>query len=268
MQQKQDAAQPQFPHRELEQTCLHSLGLLEQNCEYLHQHLRACGGDDASLQAVDDMQAACVRLDRTLGEMMALHECLYGEAKPENTVFDMGGLLRTLAAQQAAIEKELNVHLCVNEPAEDETYIVCADSEWAEQVCLHLLSNALHACSEGGHVRISLRRNGHEFIFSVLDDGCGLPDGTAQSMLENRRRFLGGAQAGLLLCREYCRRMGWRLELRRQKVGTEAVVTIPEHTAALPRARVELYADDESACRQRALRVARFLAAEAAFRGK
>lgn len=47
--------------------------------------------------------------------------------------------------------------------------------------------------------------------------------------MENRRRFLGGVQAGLLLCRRYCAHMGWVLSLtpRGAGSGTRAEVRIP-----------------------------------------
>ncbi len=59
------------------------------------------------------------------------------------------------------------------------------------------------------------------------DDGCGLP--TGENWMENRRRFLGGVQAGLLLCRRYCAHMGWVLSLtpRDAGSGTRAEVRIP-----------------------------------------
>lgn len=61
----------------------------------------------------------------------------------------------------------------------------------------------------------------------VEDDGCGLP--TGENWMENRRRFLGGVQAGLLLCRRYCAHMGWVLSLtpRGAGSGTRAEVRIP-----------------------------------------
>lgn len=59
------------------------------------------------------------------------------------------------------------------------------------------------------------------------DDGCGLP--TGENWMENRRCFLGGVQAGLLLCRRYCAHMGWVLSLtpRDAGSGTRAEVRIP-----------------------------------------
>lgn len=88
-----------------------------------------------------------------------------------------------------------------------------ADRSDAELLCLHLLSNALRASREGGSVNIALRRTQTAWLLTFTDDGCGLPGEDAQAALENRRSFLGGAQLGLLLCQECCRRMGWSLQL-------------------------------------------------------
>lgn len=107
-----------------------------------------------------------------------------------------------------------------------------ADRRDAELLCLHLLSNALHASREGGSVCIALRRTESGWQLTVTDDGCGLPGEDVQAALENRRSFLGGAQLGLLLCRECCRRMDWSLQLEpAPEKGTQAVVRIPLYTA-------------------------------------
>lgn len=61
---------------------------------------------------------------------------------------------------------------------------------------------------------------------TVTDHGCGLP-GPA-NWQENRRRFLGGAGAGLKICRAVCRRAGWGFALEAGSGGgAEAVVTLP-----------------------------------------
>lgn len=68
---------------------------------------------------------------------------------------------------------------------------------------------------------------------TIEDDGCGLPEG--EGWLENRRRFLGGAQAGLLLCRRYCRQLGWELALLpRTPQGVRAELTLPLPTRPFP----------------------------------
>lgn len=217
----------QFPQSNFETVCFHSLGLIESNREYLEQHLEKLGGDEASTQALADIQTSCARLDRTLNEMMALLGCMRGTARPTAGPFDLRGLLRTLAPHKEPILNQLEITLTLH-CEEEEPLIVCADEDWAEQICRQLLSNALHACDRGGHIEFSLRRENGVAFLSVEDDGCGLPDASPRARLENRRRFLGGAQAGLLLCREYCAQMGWTLDLTaRPAKGTRALLTIP-----------------------------------------
>ena len=103
----------------------------------------------------------------------------------------------------------------------------------AEQICFHLLSNALRAVAPGGNIQVCLRQTGQDIRLTIEDDGCGLPEG--EGWLENRRRFLGGAQAGLLLCRRYCRQLGWELALLpRTPQGVRAELTLPLPTRPFP----------------------------------
>ena len=128
-----------------------------------------------------------------------------------------------------------------------------ADRRDAELLCLHLLSNALRASREGGCVCIALRRTESGWQLTVTDDGCGLPGEDVQAALENRRSFLGGAQLGLLLCRECCRRMDWSLQLEpAPEKGTQAVVRIPLYTGeSRPDGTVELRTSSETEQEQR-----------------
>ena len=82
---------------------------------------------------------------------------------------------------------------------------------------------------------------------------CGLPGEDAQAALEKRRSFLGGAQLGLLLCRECCRRMDWSLQLEpAPEKGTQAVVRIPLYTGeSRPDGTVELRTSSETEQEQR-----------------
>ena len=128
---------------------------------------------------------------------------------------------------------------------------VLADRDDVELLCLHLLSNALRACREGGTVRILLRRSETMWQLTVRDNGCGLPEGSQEAWLENRRSFLGGAQLGLLLCRECCRRMGWGLSVEcAPEKGTQAVVTVPLYTDDGRAPEVELHAGADLASEQ------------------
>lgn len=186
-----------FPRKQFESVLLHSLRIMDQNREYLQMHL-ARTGDERTRQALEDMGQESIRLERTLREMMGLLEVEMND-KPSMKPVDLCWIL--MEAAQIAQE--------------------------AEQLLFHLLSNALRAVSPGGQIKIRLTRDDEDLYLIVEDDGCGLP--TGENWMENRRRFLGGVQAGLLLCRRYCAHMGWVLSLtpRDAGSGTRAEVRIP-----------------------------------------
>ena len=247
MQQKEEGSLKvqTIPQKELEQACFHALGLITRNCEYLEQHLAHTGADAESCQAVADIGAATARLDRTVNEIMALLEYLRTEELPQLSPMDLCELLQQIAAQADMIQEQLKVELKL-ECGGWTSCRVMGDRNDAELLLLHLLSNALHACSAGGKVRILLRRSESFWQLTVEDDGCGLSESSREAWIENRRCFLGSAKVGLLLCHECCRRMGWglRVESAPEK-RTQAVVTIPLCTDRSAEYTPELHSDTE-----------------------
>ena len=164
-------------------------------------------------------------LERTLREMMGLLEVEMND-KPSMKPVDLCWILMEAAQIAPEIEKQLGIRLTVDHSPFRRCYVK-ADAQEAEQLLFHLLSNALRAVSPGGQIKIRLTRDDEDLYLIVEDDGCGLP--TGENWMENRRRFLGGVQAGLLLCRRYCAHMGWVLSLtpRDAGSGTRAEVRIP-----------------------------------------
>lgn len=213
-----------FPRKQFESVLLHSLRIMDQNREYLQMHL-ARTGDERTRQALEDMGQESIRLERTLREMMGLLEVEMND-KPSMKPVDLCWILMEAAQIAPEIEKQLGIRLTVDHSPFRRCYVK-ADAQEAEQLLFHLLSNALRAVSPGGQIKIRLTRDDEDLYLIVEDDGCGLP--TGENWMENRRRFLGGVQAGLLLCRRYCAHMGWVLSLtpRDAGSGTRAEVRIP-----------------------------------------
>ena len=231
----------EFPQKQLETVFLHSLRLMDQDREYLQMHLKSVS-DARTEQALADMELESARLERVFRELM---ELAAPEAPLQKRPLDLCQLLEQLDALREEIKAQSGTELEVT-AGESTPCLVWGDREKAEQICFHLLSNALRATAPGGRVVCSLRRGEDAIRLLIEDDGCGLPD--EESWLENRRRFLGGAQAGLLLCRRYCRQLGWELTLSpRQPKGTRAELRIPLPTRPFPiEATVELRSEGEA----------------------
>lgn len=88
--------------KRIEEVCFRSLALIGHNCEYLEQHFDRTGADESTRQAVADINAAAVKLDRTLSEAMTLLEFLRGDEKPQLYPVDLCDLLRQVAALRSS----------------------------------------------------------------------------------------------------------------------------------------------------------------------
>lgn len=148
-------------------------------------------------------------------EYLQMHLARTGDERTRQALEDMGQesirLERTLREMMGLLEVEMN----------DKPSMKPVD------LCWILMEAAQMAPEIEKQLDIRLTRDDEDLYLIVEDDGCGLP--TGENWMENRRRFLGGVQAGLLLCRRYCAHMGWVLSLtpRDAGSGTRAEVRIP-----------------------------------------
>lgn len=215
------------PQEEFGDVCFHALGIIDQNREYLQMHLLA-SADLPTRQALSDIQIESARLDRTVRNAITLYQ-LENEELSELQPLDLCGLLEiTLTAESGGIEH------CAVMGVPDE----------AEQLLLHLISNALRACDAGGRVWVSLKQKKTGVALRVEDNGCGLME---EDPIENNRRFLSGAKLGLRICKLICRRAGWKLTLTaRPGGGTRAQVVFPLASCEDIPPEMELHSGEEN----------------------
>lgn len=228
-----------FPRKAFE-AVYHAAGILDQNREYLQFHLQ--NADEPTRQALADMQRGAARLERAMGEVEDL--IALQETPPACRWMDLRDVLAQADGMREAIANALDVTLIIEQPGPETPCTALGDPDSAEKICFHLLSNALRASDAGGRVTLALETTPTGFTLTVADHGCGLP--TEANWQENRRRFVGGAGAGLQLCRGLCARLGWTLTLKANPGGgTLARVEIPaaENTEAALPSRVELHAE-------------------------
>ena len=245
-----------FLQKDFGQLCFHSLGLIDQNREYLGMHLLA-SADLPTRQALSDIQVESARMERAVHNFMMLGH-LEGEEPEELRPFDLCGLLEKTGRLAPDIESAVEVKLTVEWNGIRQCNVMAVPDQ-TEQLLLHLISNALRACDAGGRVWVSLQQRKSGVVLRVEDDGCGLAE---DDPIENHRRFLGGSRIGLRICRLICRRAGWKLTLTsRPGGGARAQVTFPlaECQGILPEMELHSGAEDEIAAARFASRAAREL---------
>jgi signal transduction histidine kinase len=121
---------------------------------------------------------------------------------------------------------------------------VLADLTRMAQVLSNLLNNAAKYTPDGGHVHLSLQREGDEAVLRVTDDGLGLPPEMLTQIFEmftqvdsTLNRAQGGLGIGLSLARNIVELHGGSIHAHSEGLGRGTTFTcrlplLPEGTGA------------------------------------
>ena len=118
---------------------------------------------------------------------------------------------------------------------EDDLLLAQCDARLIVQVLLNLVDNAIKYTPAGSSIRITTRPEAHDVIFTVADDGPGIPDGekphifqrfyTGSTAAADSRRSLG---LGLNLCKSIVDAHGGRISVTDNvPQGAAFVFTLP-----------------------------------------
>ena len=117
----------------------------------------------------------------------------------------------------------------------DDLLLAQCDAKLIVQVIINLVDNAIKYTPAGSHIRISTHWADHMAVFTVADDGPGIPDQekkqvfqmfyTGSTAVADSRRSLG---LGLSLCKSIVTAHGGSITVSdNQPMGTVFTFTIP-----------------------------------------
>jgi signal transduction histidine kinase len=135
-----------------------------------------------------------------------------------------------LGVREAALRAELTMHIAV---ADDAKKFV-ADEARVRQVLYNLLSNAVGFSKPGGVIHITCRRSEGKMVFTVADQGVGIPKDQQWRMFERfESRSQGsdhrGAGLGLSIVKSLVELHGGTVSLESEPGrGTSVTVHLPE----------------------------------------
>ena len=212
------------------------LELIEWNRHFLQDHLERHGREYSPQMVRDslrDIHSAVEGMNRLVDHFTQLCMCICGSVSIQKAGLDLASILRSLCADYEAIYRAIGVRLVLQYEPGDLWYTV-GDPVLVERVLLHLLGYSLRACSSGEQVVFALDRRRGELLLTVQNNGrsvtqqqaaaaFGLPGPDAQP-----NQPAGQLGMGLILCGEYCRMMGWKIELAPQHKGSTITIVIPE----------------------------------------
>lgn len=135
-----------------------------------------------------------------------------------------------LGVREAALRSQLTLHIAVAEDAKQ----FFADEARVRQVLYNLLSNAVGFSRPGGAVHVTCQRSGGMMIFTVADQGVGIPKDQQWRMFErfeSRSQGSGhrGAGLGLSIVKSLVELHGGTVSLESEPGrGTTVTVSLPE----------------------------------------
>lgn len=155
-----------------------------------------------------------------------------GKVGPYYTETDLAALLHLNCSFFEAIALERKINFTQDSP---ESLIAQVDAEMIGQILINLLSNAFKFVPDSGKIACRLSTENDQFVFSIRDNGPGIPTEMKEAIFERYRqvegenpRRLGGTGLGLAIAREFT-------ELHRGTIhvedapggGAEFIVKIP-----------------------------------------
>lgn len=203
------------------------LTILRGHCEALVD-----GVEEPTPERLASLHEEVLRLGRIVEDVEALAAAEAAGLGLRDADVDLaevaGNIVELLRPQFEAGEVELRAEL--------EPVVVRGDADRLAQVVSNLLANASKFTPAGGHVVVSLRRDGARAVLRVADDGAGIP---ADELAHVFTRFwrgrgaaaVGGSGIGLAVVDELVRAHGGTVEVAAPSEGG-AVFTVAIPIAA------------------------------------
>jgi len=157
------------------------------------------------------------RLGEIVESLFALSRLDAGDAGGTWQRFDLAELAATTAEQMSLLATDRQISLtCDSSPG----VTVQGERARLKQVIVNLLDNAIKYTPRGGHIALSVRREGAWAVLEVTDDGIGIPSEALPHVFKrffrvdsSRSREPGGAGLGLAIVESICAAHGAEVEV-------------------------------------------------------
>lgn len=168
------------------------------------------------------IQLETQRMDKMIGELLTLTRAGHGERDGEE-YYDLQGLVDAVVsdARYEAQHMGVEIKTWVDETRE---YTVCGQAELIRRALDNVLRNALRFSQAGQTIRLTLMRQGDEFIVEVADQGMGVDESKLSSIFDPFVRIGSPAAGkgyglGLAITRKAIQAQGGRVDARNGEEG-------------------------------------------------
>jgi PAS domain S-box-containing protein len=167
--------------------------------------LRLAGNNPATAAKVQDMmQRQLNHMVHLINDLLDVARISSGKVELKKELVELKGIIGDAVESSLALIEAAHHTLDLRVP--EESLVVHADPTRLNQVLGNLLTNAAKYTAEGGHIELSVHRDGQQVVISVSDTGIGIPAEALPTLFEmftqvpnNAGRTQGGLGIGLSL---------------------------------------------------------------------
>ena len=191
-------------------------------------------GDSPQLDASsrNSLDVISRNTDRLFGMVNDLLAAAAGKLKIDPAPLDLGALIDARLESLAPRAQAAGINLSHGTLAHEQ---VCGDALRLGQVIDNLVTNAIKYSESGDSVRVEMRSNAQEVVFTVTDTGQGVSAAAQEEIFtrffrseEARRSGLPGVGLGLAITKELVESHGGSIQLSSELgQGTSVTVSIP-----------------------------------------
>jgi signal transduction histidine kinase len=181
-------------------------------------------------KAVNTILSQVTRLERLIGDLLALTRLESGRLELRRAPLDLVGLARTSTEQAAQLSSEHRVVL----EAPAGPLVGCWDLDRLTQILDNLLTNAIKYSPNGGEIRVHVEDGGSEAQVSVHDQGMGVSPDALPYLFQrfyrgtNTATNVKGLGLGLYITKALVDAHGGRITAESQvNKGTTVLFTLP-----------------------------------------
>jgi two-component system phosphate regulon sensor histidine kinase PhoR len=171
--------------------------------------------------------------------MMTLARAQAGKQHLRPTTVDVDAVIADSIATYAPIASAKGINLR-HDRADASAVLAYADREATLTIANNVIGNAIRYTPEGGEVVVSSRRDGEFAVFSVRDNGIGIPQQEQRRVFErfyradkSRKHTSSGTGLGLAIVKNLTQSQGGRVSLKsRPGKGSTFEIYLPEPNIA------------------------------------
>lgn len=159
--------------------------------------------------AATALRQGIARVSHLLSQLLSLARAEAQQSPWTPSRLDAADLLRARVALLAGLARPRGIELSLQAP---EQLLFCLEREGFCSIVDNLIDNAIRYTAPGGRVEVSLEADGDALIFSVRDDGRGIPEAQREQVFERFYRIPGNSEQGTGLGLAIVKRVADRMQ--------------------------------------------------------